>query len=211
MKRILLFLASSIILLSGCVQTSTKNVEGGQNQNEDQNRKSEFPIVGFVEDFVAAHPNFDSNDITREQADENFLKSFTEVSDSVNLIENIPVKLCALNKDSKGNVMAQFRSWAGPTDFEFPLPVNEVNFDIVGKVDPKYVDRLNENSYYTINGKFIGRIESIPAFEALLGRSTMIYTPLFSVRKDDIWDDRYEVSLGMMYYDIESISDFVNK
>lgn len=144
MKKILFCLAGSIMLLSGCVQTSSDKVKEVQNQNEEQNRKSEFPIVGFVEDFVAAHPNFDSNDITREQADEDFLKSFTEFSDSVNLIENIPVKLCGLNKDSKGNVMAQFRSWAGPSDFEFPLPVNEVNFDIVGKIDPKYVNSLNE-------------------------------------------------------------------
>lgn len=202
MKKVIYFLLSSLMLLSSCVQTSTNKVD------EEQNRKSEYPIVGFVEDFVSSHPNFDSNDITREQADEDFLRLFTELSDSINLIKNIPVKLCALNRDSKGNVMAQFRSWIKPTNFEFPLPIHEVNFDVIGKIDPKYVSILNEDSYYTINGKFIGRIENLQAFHALLGRRSSVYTPMFSVRKDDIWDDRYEVSLGMMCFDIDSISNF---
>ncbi len=202
MKKIVFILMNLLMLLSSCMQTSTNKV------NVEQNRKSEYPIVGFVEDFVATHPNFDSNDLTRQQADEDFLKSFTELSDSINLIKNIPVKLNALNKDSKGNVMAQFQSWIKPSDFEFPSPLYEVNFDIVGKIDPKYVSILNEDSYYTINGKFIGRIENLQAFHALLGRSSSVYTPEFSVRKDDIFDDRYEVSLGMMYFDIDSISNF---
>lgn len=202
MKKVIYFLLSSLMLLSSCVQTSTNKVD------EEQNRKSEYPIVGFVEDFVSSHPNFDSNDITREQADEDFLRLFTELSDSINLIKNIPVKLCALNRDSKGNVMAQFRSWIKPTSFEFPLPIHEVNFDVIGEIDPKYVSILNEDSYYTINGKFIGRIENLQAFHALLGRRSSVYTPMFSVRKDDIWDDRYEVSLGMMCFDIDSISNF---
>ena len=202
MKKAIYFFLSTMMLLTSCMQTSTNKVD------DEQNRKSEYPIVGFVEDFVTTHPNFDSNNITREQADEDFLKSFTELSDSINLIKNIPVKLCALNKDSKGNVMAQFRSWIKPTNFEFPLPLNEVNFDVIGKIDPKYVNILNDDSYYTISGKFIGRIDNLHAFHALLGRSTSVYTPMFSVRKDDIWDDRYEVSLGMMYFDIDSISNF---
>lgn len=194
-----------MMLLSSCTHTTHTTTA---KANEVQDRKSEYPIVGFVENFVATHPNFDSNDITREQADEDFLKSFTEVSDSINLIKNIPLKLCALNKDSKGNIMAQFQSWIKPTNFEFPLPLYKVNFDVIGKIDPKYVSILNENSYYTINGKFIDRIDNLEEFQTLLGRGSFIYTPLFSVRKDEMLHDRYEVSLGMMHYDIDSISRF---
>lgn len=190
------------MLLSSCMQTSTNK------ENVEQNRKSEFPIVGFVEDFIAAHPNFDNNDLTRQEADEDFLKSFTALSESINLIQNIPVKLNALNKDSNGNVMAQFQSWIKPYGFEFPSPIKEVYFDIVGKIDPKYVSILNEDSYYTINGKFIGRIENLDAFQTFLGNVPSVYTSKFSVRKDNIFDDKYEVSLGMMYFDIDSISNF---
>lgn len=202
MKKSLYILSVITLLFSSCVNSSYNK------QEEEQNAKSQFPIVGFVEEFVATHPNFDNNNITREQADADFLQSFTEVSDSINLLQNIPVKLCALNQNSKGQVIAQFRSWIKPTNFEFPKPVNEVNFDVIGCIDPKYVDSLNDGSYYTLSGTFIGRIESIDAFMALLGLRTSVYTPSFNVRKDDIWDDQYEVSLGMMYFDIDSIAPF---
>ena len=202
MKKSLYILSFLTLLFSSCVNSSYNK------QEEEQNAKSKFPIVGFVEEFVASHPNFDNNDITRKQADADFLQSFTEVSDSINLFQNIPVELCALNQTSKGQVIAQFRSWIKPTNFEFPNPVNAVNFDVIGRIDPKYVDSLNEESYYTLSGTFIGRIESIEAFMAILEQSTSVYTPSFNVRKDDIWHDQYEVSLGMMYFDIDSIAPF---
>ncbi|MBD5380279.1 MAG: hypothetical protein HDR74_10470 [Bacteroides sp.] len=204
MKKSLYILSLITLLFSSCVNSSYNK------QEEEQNSKSKYPIVGFVEEFVASHPNFDNNNITREQADVDFLQSFTEVSDSVNLLQNIPVKLCALNQNSKGEVMAQFRSWIKPTNFEFPKPVNEVNFDVIGRIDPKYVDSLNDDSYYTLSGTFIGRIESMDVFRVLLGLRTSIYTPSFNVRKDDIWDDQYEVSLGMMYFAIDSIAPFAH-
>ena len=201
MKKSIYILSFLTLLFSSCVNSS-------YNKQEEQNAKSKLPIVGFVEEFVASHPNFDNNDITREQADADFLQSFTEVSDSINLLQNIPVKLCAINQNSKGQVIAQFRSWIKPTNFEFPNPVNEVNFDVIGRIDPKYVDSLNEESYYTLYGTFISRIESIDTFMVILGRDTSVYTPSFDVRKDDICDDQYDVSLGMMYFDIDSISPF---
>lgn len=202
MNRFHFIIFGLILILSSCIQPTSNKVE------EEENRKAQFPIVGFVENFVASHPNFDSNDITRKQADGDFLKSFTDVSDSTNLIKGIPVKLEDLCEDSKGRVMAHFQSWIKPSAFEFPLPIQDVYFDVVGAVNSQYVNTLNEDTYYTIHGKFVSKIDNLPAFRMLLGRSSSVYAPQFQVRKDDIWDDRFEVSLGMMYFDIDSISEF---
>ena len=64
MKKSLYILSVITLLFSSCVNSSYNK------QEEEQNAKSQFPIVGFVEEFVATHPNFDNNNITREQADE---------------------------------------------------------------------------------------------------------------------------------------------
>ena len=202
MNKLHYIIILSVLFLLSCGQPNPNKI----NENQDQDIKEKYPIVEFVEDFIAAHPNFDSNDITRKKADEEFIKSFTEYSDSINLILGIPVKLEALNEISDGKITAQFRSWITPYNFKFPLPIDEVNFDIVGVINPKYVNTLNEDSYYTIHGKFVSRIESINAFEVILGRQTRVYTEDFSVRKDDIYDDKYDVKLGMMYFDIDSVS-----
>ena len=201
MKKIYSALLLVFALIS-CVNNTSKQKE----QMVDE--KAKYPIVGFVENFVAAHPNFDSNDITREKADEDFISEFRNLSDSINLIQGIPVKLEALNNINDGKVMAQFQSWIKPYNFQFPGSINDVNFDVVGRIDNKYVDILDEDTYYVIHGRFIDRIKNLPAFYSILGKSSSVYTPMFSVRKDDIWDDKYEVSLGMMYYEIDSISKF---
>lgn len=201
MKKIFSALLLVFTLIS-CVNTASKREE----QTVDE--KSKYLIIGFVEDFVATHPNFDSNDITREKADEDFISEFRNISDSTNLIQGIPVKLEAMNDLKNGKVVAQFQSWITPQNFQFPGPVNEVNFDVVGSIDNKYVEILNEDTYYVVYGKFIDCIENLLAFYAILGKRSSVYTPLFSVRKDDILDDKYEVSLGMMYFDIDSISKF---
>ena len=82
--------------------------------------------------------------------------------------------------------------------------------DIVNKKLDVKVASLNEKSYYIIHGKLISRIYSIDKFRLLVGRNTRIYTPFFGVRKSDYYSERYEVSLGMMHYQIDSISQFIN-
>lgn len=199
-KHILILLA---IVFTGCANSNS-------SLNDEDNRKDKFPIVGFVEQFVSSNPNFDSNDIMREKADSIFYAEFVSESEQKNLIEGIPVKLISLQKDSKENIMAQFESWITPPYFDFPLPIKDVNFDIVGSIKESYVASLNEKSYYIIHGKLISRIYSIDKFRLLVGRNTRIYTPFFGVRKSDYYSERYEVSLGMMHYQIDSISQFIN-
>lgn len=132
----------SVIGLASC--GSTVN-----HEQEEQNRKAEFPIIAFVENFVVTHPNFDNNDITRDEADKEFVISFMNASDSLNLIAGIPVKLEAMQENSKGEIMAQFQAWIKPSGFSYPHPIHEINFDVVGKIEPKYVSILSEDTYYT--------------------------------------------------------------
>lgn len=190
-----------VFLLCSCL---TKTIQ------QEQNNTDQFPIVGFVENFVARYPNFDNNDIIRKKCDAEFIIAFKNASDSLNLVKNIPLELITVYEKSNGQIMAQFRSWIKPRNFEFPLPLQDVNFDIIGSISPNYVNILKDNSYYLIDGKFIDRIENLALFKTLLGRQTSVYTGDFNVRKDDIWHDRYKVDLGMMYFDIDSIIPYSN-
>lgn len=188
-----------VFLISGCVNsTYTK-------QELERQVKAKYPIVGFIDEFVETHPNFDNNDVTREQADTDFVKAFAEASDSVNLLRNIPVELCSINKNSNGDVYAQFRSWRNNN---LPQPINRVNFDVICRIDSTYVESLSDDSCYLIYGKLIKRIETIDVFRALLGRPTIVYTYEFNVRKDGVRNDKYEVNLGMLFFEIDSICPY---
>ena len=175
-------------------------------QKEQQNSKTNLPIISFVECFIASYPNFDNNDIERKNADVAFLMEVMSFSDSMNLIHNIPVKLKAMNETKKGNIIAQFSSWPSPRGFDYPNPVKEVNFDIIGEINPEYVKTLNEDNYYIIYGKLISPI-SFQDVKNKLGKSfRSVYTPSTHVRKDWISKDKYEVDLGLMEYRIDSIA-----
>ena len=44
--------------------------------------------------------------------------------------------------------------------------------------------------------------------EFLLGRSTSAYTNRISFDADDIWKEKLDVSLGILYFDVKSIEPY---
>jgi hypothetical protein len=203
MRKIYLLLGL-LLALTSCVNSTTRQ---RQEQEQETNQKATLPIADFVEKFLFNHKNFNNNEITREQADKDFLAEFKAASDSINLIEGIPVQLEALNDFGNGKVMAQFRAWITPHSYKFPFPINDVNFDVVCQIDERYVTTLNDKAYYVLHGKLKECVD-FDTFEKLLGKRNSIYTPLFQVRKSDFHDGSVVVSLGIMHYDVDSITNF---
>lgn len=202
MKIFYTILLFTVLILSGCSKYVPEKIE--------QNPTENLHIVKFINDFLATHENFNNNDITRQKADMDFFQSFSNLSDSINVIEGIPLKLVMINETSNGDFIAQFRSWQEPSAFSYPYPIESVNFDLVGKIDSLYAYSLTDNSYYTISGKFIRRFVDLTSMEYFLGRGTTAWSNKFQIREPINLNDVYEVYLGLLEYEIYSIIPYQN-
>ena len=87
-------------------------------------------------------------------------------------------------------------------------PITDINFDIIGTIPDSLSTTLKDDEYYSIDGQFLSRIDGIQQMEFLLGRSTSAYTNRISFDADDIWKEKLDVSLGILYFDIKSIEPY---
>lgn len=164
-----------------------------------------LPIEELVDSFMMQHSNYLNNDVTIEEGDKEFQKIVIDTT--TNYLEGIPMRLVTINKNGKV-YMGQFESWIKPNGFEYQAPVCDVNFDVLTVVPDSLVNTLREKEYYSLEGVVIERIANISVLETLLGKGTIAYTNTFGIRKDDIWDDKYDVNLGLIYFHAKSIKPY---
>lgn len=167
-----------------------------------------LPLEELVDTFMKDHPNYLNNDVTIEEGDKEFQKIVIDTAKK--FLNGIPMELVAINKNNK-SYMAQFQCWITPSAFEYQSPVSKVMFDIVTPVPDSLVDGLKEKEYYVLEGIIIEKSADMNVFETLLGKNTMGTTPIFGIRKDDVWDDKYEVHLGLMFFRMISIKPFTER
>jgi len=166
-----------------------------------------YPIENYVMSFLDSHKDFNTNDITREKTNSEFEKQILDTLRNDNLLKGLPVKLERMG-ESKGSYIAQFRSWIHPSGFEFKNPIDDVYFDIVGTIPDSLATKISDNEYYVVDGSFISRLDGIEEIEVLLGKNTSAYTNTISIKVDDIWKEKVEVYLGILFFNFTSIEPF---
>lgn len=166
-----------------------------------------YPFETFCAEFLDTHKDFNSNNITREAANKEFVQFVLDTLGKDNILKGLPIRLESVDR-SGDHITAHFRSWIKPSNFEFKDPINEINYDIICTIPDSLSTILKDNEYYTIDGQFISRIENSAMMEVLLGRREIPYTHEISINSDDIWKDKIEVKMGILYFDIKTIEPF---
>lgn len=194
------FIGIATCLLFSCQINGEKKIK--------QSRK--LPIEKFVSDFIDSHKDYFNNDITKKEGDKIFQETLEKSIDSLHLFEGLPIQLQSITQDNKGKYVAQFRCAGYQTPhnrFEYQDSINDVVFDIWGEVPNSVAKQLKEDVNYMFYGKFIGFLKYGAAMIISNSRPT-VYTPDINIRPDDIFDEEIEVSMGMSYWDIDSIVEF---
>ena len=161
----------------------------------------------FCTEFLERDEDFNSNDITRENTNEEFVKLVLDTLEKDNILKGVPLKLETIGRNGE-HFTAHFQSWIKPYNFEYKEPITDINFDIVGTIPDSLFTTQKDDEYYSIDGQFVSRIDGIQQMEVLLGRSSSAYTNRIAFDADDIWKEKVEVSLGILYYDIKSIEPY---
>lgn len=180
-------------------------VVGCQQQGKNQLTEENTPLVALVDSYMKDHPNYLNNDITKEEGDKYFQKIIVDTTK--NYLAGIPLKLQTLNKNGEEYV-AQFYCWGREGGYEFKSPVHSLHCDVITVVPDSLVQTLKEGDCYLLDGCVIERIANLQVMEELLGKSTTAITPLFGIREDDIYRDKYEVNLGLLYFHLEGIKKY---
>lgn len=169
-----------------------------------------LPIEKFVSDFVDTHKDYFNNDITKNEGDKIFQETLEKSIDSLHLFEGLPIQLQSITQDKNGKYVAQFRCAGYQTPynrFEYQDSINDVVFDIWGEVSDSVAKQLKEDVNYMFYGKFVSFLKYGAAMIISNSRPT-VYTGSINLRPDDIFDKEIVVSMGMSYWNLDSIVEF---
>ena len=167
-----------------------------------------LPLETFVSDFMDNHPSYFNNDVTKEECDTIFKKMLESSIDSLHLFEGIPIQLQAVSQDDNGKYTAQFRCVGFQTKFEFQDSISEVIFDMWGEVPEATAKELKDKTDYMFYGKFVSFLPNYVMACFVSNTRPTIWTPSINIRPDDIFDEQVVVSLGMSFWQIDSIVPF---
>ena len=195
-----------IIAISFVVISCTNTIP----QNEKEFEYKDLPIEKIVNSFVTAHPDYNRNDITRDEANKKFIDTTINIFKTQNILEGIPVKLVKMNKRN-GKCYAQFQSWGVPDYFQYRYNIHEIHFDAVGVISDSIARSLVESEYYSIEGKFVKRLKTMSELQSIIGIYTYAYTPSYGIEQDDIWREKINVNLGLLHYNFSSVKLFLGR
>ena len=164
-------------------------------------------IEQYFHKFMARYPDGFNNEIKKEEMNKQFVAEITDSLHNSNwLLEDLPLSFESIQKCDDGNCYVHFQSWIKPTDWQFKdFDFDNVGFDLVGKVPSSYIDVLKEGNFYFVHGKFKRFIE-LSEFEVYTEK--MAYTSVVGIEKEFLSDTGVDWKLGMMLFDIDSISEY---
>ena len=201
MRKFFYLLLSALLLhMMGCIKP------GERTRMVDKR----LPLEELVDTFMKEHPDYLNNEVTMQNGDVEFQKVIIDTT--INYIEGIPLELKKLCNNGK-SYMAQFQCWHTTRPyFDFQEPIQDAHFDIITAVPDSMIVSLKEGEYYTLSGVIIERIANINVFRAMLGNDyAMAYTPTVGIRRNDIWKEKYDVEMGMIYFHLDSLKPYTER
>lgn len=163
--------------------------------------KKELPIVEFVDSFKSQHPDWSNNSITKENANNDYLKMIEDTTLLFSLTEGIKVKFSELSKTKDGKYMGHFYAWMSQPNIE-EHRISKVMFDVVTCIDDSLATKLVEKEEYMCKWKMISRV-NYETFCFLLGLETSTIQATPQIEIDDM--DHIDISLGLFYGDLIEI------
>lgn len=200
MKRIICFLILVSALFVSC-----------QYSNNTQQRiltDNTLRIEQFVDTFLVQHPDWNNNSVKREQANKEFKKLFLSTMEKENLLEGVPMNLRSVHKVKRKNMVhldIQNLNFKYKQLVEYELGIYSLHGDIIGAVPDSLVDILVEGRSYEVSGRFIGELGSIEIMRNLIGYNEMAWSNQIYIIDESLGQ---EVSVGILYMDIDSIKPF---
>lgn len=174
-----------------------------QQKGKVQTTELKNPLENLVDSYMKAHPEYLNNDITKEEGDKYFQKIIVDTTK--NYLAGIPLTLRTINKNGNSYI-GQFYSWHNISGYNFKAPVENLYCDVVAIIPDSLVRTLKEDENYVLKGNVIERMANIEVMETILGKNTIAITNEFGIRKDNIYSDKYEVNLGLLFFNLEGIS-----
>ncbi len=197
MKKLLLIM-TAFLLLASCVNNG---------RTASQRVNDTCHIEQYFHKFMARYPDGFNNEIKKEEMNKQFVAEITDSLHNSNwLLEDLPLSFESIQKCDDGNCYVHFQSGIKPTDWQFKdFDFDNVGFDLVGKVPSSYIDVLKEGNFYFVHGKF-KRFIQLSEFEVYTEK--MAYTSVVGIEKEFLSDTGVDWKLGMMLFDIDSISEY---
>jgi hypothetical protein len=187
MKKVLLLIACGLAFYA-CVPTQT-------SQSTPQPS-----IVCLVDSFVASHPDFMNNAITREQANADWEKAVLDSLKNPHFLDGISLTMIRINKTKKNGYIAQFRS--AYNNYDCYRNIRELYFDVLTYVPDSIALTLVEKEDYTICGDIIGPID-FSTMEKLYEAPLDRYTDDYSISKYEYQEGKYDIKMANIMMDIK--------
>lgn len=158
------------------------------------------PIVCLVDSFVATHPNFMNNEITREQANLEWKQAVLDSFKNPNFLDSIRLTMIGINKTKKNGYVAHFRS--NKNDFNYGYKkINSLHFDVLTNVSDSIALTLVEKADYIIYGDIIGPI-NFPTMQILYEAPLNRYTDDYSIT-ESYMEGIYDINMANLLMDIK--------
>ena len=188
MKKILILLLCGVTICS-CVVP-----------NQSVQSEPDPPIVSLVDSFVATHPDFMNNAITREQANADWEKAVLDSFKNSRFLDGVCLTMIRINKTKKHGYIAQFRS--AYNDCNHYRNIHDLYFDVLTYVPDSIALTLVERADYTIYGDIIGPI-NFSAMETLYEAPLDRYTDDYSITNYEYSDGKYDIKMANIMMDIK--------
>lgn len=204
-KLLLIGIISCICVITSCVN----NHSSSNNGHIISEKVDTLQIEKFAYNFLKRNSDLAKNSMTRSAATKDFREEFKKKVDSDSLLMGLPVTLRTLS-DRDGIVTAHFWSSHNSLSRDLIAPFKQVSFDFCVKVPKDVALTLVEKKDYLINVKYVSHIESISAFQYMIGYDDWVLTEDFELKPNDNYGSKqdYDIDLGLMLVDFLSIEPY---
>lgn len=187
MKKLLL--STIILVLCACnIPAPTKKLT-----------PKKLNIEVFVNDFINRNPDWNKNDILREEANAKFKKEALLIIDS--LISDYPLELTNIKEYAPEKYSASFRSWYSHKKADYNTIAYRSHFDVVGIIRKSLIDSLETGKKYLLTGDFIEFIPKIKQWKKYMNTA---YTPNIGLHKENY---ALTVDLGVLLFKVNHVAE----
>ncbi len=193
-RQLLIAIITLTTIISSC---DTPNKSNNKEPEKKQVRKLD-PLLDTI--FKVKYPNYETNEIVRKNA----LKDLTKIADSIaplGYLEDIPLKVFRVQSNPHGKgAIVQFYT---DRNLSSNILSDRLQFDIIGLMDEKLAQNINENKIYFIKAKKYKRLTETEVFLIV---NQVYYSPHPEIKTDAIDNSMYKYQLGDFLCEVEKVT-----
>ena len=191
MKKIL-FITFLVFSLSSC---------GPRNNLSSVEVDKSTPIEKLLVNYHKSHPDWLINDVVARKTNDSLMVIFESMADTI--FDGYPMEAVTVNEYEKGGFCINLRAWQKPYGFKLKDEIDEICGDIIALVSEEQALKVKEEDFYTFKGHFVKRTNH--DFYTNMTKMSMHYTDEYGVKKDELFDDKYNFGFGILVYIVDSL------